>query len=237
VFDYAEMGALDRAARAIDGYERLARDLRQPRHLWPERMMRAMMALGAGRFDEAARLRDEALERAGGLQDVAVMLTFAFHSWGRALVTELPADLMRAEDDLLRSERELAVRFGHQSLGHTPQDIWLLCGAALHARAGDRDAARRKLTAVPPTVTSWSTICWPSPSWRKRGVAGRSGPGGGAFPAAAGGGGARLHIGRTGMVFVGAIEGPLGIYAHVTGRHAEARAYLEKAVQMERAAG
>ncbi|HVR61791.1 MAG TPA: hypothetical protein VMU50_07810, partial [Polyangia bacterium] len=237
-FDYVEMGALDRAARAVDAYERLANDLRQPRHLWPERLMRAMLALGAGRFDEAARLRDEALARAGGSPDVVAMFTFASHSWGRALVTETPDDMMRAEDDLIRTERESAAQFGREEFGHNPADVWSLMRTALHARAGDREAARRSLAAVPPDSHFLvndppATICLAETVLllddkelgavlfdRLRPLSGRIGT-----------------LGRTGMVCIGAVDGALALYAHVLGRGAEADSYFDRALVLEQKAG
>jgi tetratricopeptide (TPR) repeat protein len=238
LFDYIEMGQLDRGLRAIDAYQRLAHDLRQPRHIWPERLMRAMMALCAGRFDEGERFRDEALEQARGDREVITLLTFAFHSCGRALVTDRPQDLMRAEDDLAQVERDFGGRFGQQAFSHQPREIWRLNASMLHARAGDADAVRHNLSAVPvdshflvndfPVVASIAEAVALSGDAtlaallyeRLRPYAGRI-----------------ITLGRTGMVCVGAVEGALGIYASVLGRTLEAQELLQQAVERERTAG
>jgi hypothetical protein len=145
VFDYAEMGRLDRSARAVDEYQALARDLRQPRHLWPERLMRAMLALATGRLDDADRFHAQAIEGARGDRQVVSILTLAMHSLGRALATDRPDDLMRAEDDLARAERELTELFKRHALGYSPADMWRIAEATLQARAGEVAIVKRCL--------------------------------------------------------------------------------------------
>jgi hypothetical protein len=153
-------------------------------------------------------------------------------------VTDRPQDLMRAEDDLARIEREFAERFGQQTFSHQPRDVWRLCASMLHARAGDADAVRHNLSVVPldshflvndfPFVASIAEAVALSGDValaallheRLRPYAGRM-----------------ITLGRTGMVCVGAVEGALGIYASVLGRTEEAQELLQQAVERERAAG
>ena len=61
VFDYLELGAVARSARALESHELVAAEFRQARHLWPGRLMRSMLASAQGHFDEAQTLFDEAV--------------------------------------------------------------------------------------------------------------------------------------------------------------------------------
>jgi DNA-binding SARP family transcriptional activator len=64
VADLVELGHLDAARESIDEHERLATDLRLVGYAWYVPMWRAMLALMAGRLDEAERLSQEG-ERIG----------------------------------------------------------------------------------------------------------------------------------------------------------------------------
>jgi tetratricopeptide (TPR) repeat protein len=141
VIDYFEMGALDRCARAIEAYEALAREFRQPRHLWPGRLMRSMLASTEGRFDEAERIAEEA--QAIAPDAPMFRLAAVWRRVGHALLCE-------REGELAQAERGLPTMFDIALFTPFAEDFVNLSLASLRARAGDRDSARRHLMAVPP---------------------------------------------------------------------------------------
>jgi hypothetical protein len=102
VFDYLEVGAIDRATRALDTYEAVAREFRQARHVWPGRLMRSMLASAQGRADEAAKLLDEAAVLAEGDTDPTASFVLAWCRVGHALEGEPAAVVAEAEEQLRR---------------------------------------------------------------------------------------------------------------------------------------
>ncbi len=84
VFDHLELGQLDRCQRALEAHELAAREFRQPRHVWPARLMRAMLVDARGDFDEAERLASEARALAAGDADPMTVPTFAWRRCGHA---------------------------------------------------------------------------------------------------------------------------------------------------------
>jgi hypothetical protein len=232
-FDHFEMGNAERTARAIDAYEAEAREMRQPRHMWPGRLMRAMRALAVGRFDEADRLLEQATEQARGDRDRATAVTFLFHAIGRALVTERAQDLTAAENEIARLLEQPGEPFAQPM-----EDLHLVFLAALRARAGDAASAGAHLGAVnldsPFLAVDGSVICLAAEAaavTRDQQIA------------------ALLYerlmphaerlacFGRTGMVSLGPIAGYLGRLAEILGRPDEAARHFEAAIARERAAG
>ena len=88
VFDYLELGNLDRSQREVDAYTTLAQEFRQPRHLWPASMMRAMYATAQGRVEEARRWTDEGRALAASDRDVTTASVLAWHGVIQVMVFE-----------------------------------------------------------------------------------------------------------------------------------------------------
>jgi DNA-binding SARP family transcriptional activator len=103
VVDLIELGEVESARMAIAEHERLAGDLRLPAYAWYVPLWRAMLALLAGRLDEAARLSEEG-ERIGlAAHDENAALLFEIqrlairHSAGRLTGDDHDVILRRAE--------------------------------------------------------------------------------------------------------------------------------------------
>jgi hypothetical protein len=230
VFDHLDRGLVVQAEAALDGYEVVAEELRQARHRWPGRLMRAMLALGAGRFERAERLEEEAREIARGEQQVMSSFVFANHLLGRALITERAADAAAAKAALegLREER----RFGEYLDDYLP-----LALAALRTRERKVDAAREHLDAVnfASKVMAHDAITLVMAAEaavlvgdrrvaevthdRLTRYAGRF-----------------VSFGRTGMVCFGVVDTWLGMLAGFLGRPEDAERHFELALARERAA-
>jgi hypothetical protein len=228
VIDYLEMGSLERSARALDAYEALAHEFRQPRHVWPGRLMRAMLATAAGRFDEAERLADEV---PATTSDETLRVTLAWRRVGHALACEREAAMMAAE-------RALPDLFELPSFGSYAEDIVNMSLASLRARAGDLQAARRHLSAVPRTghfyrheycVMAWcaEAIVLTENEELAALVYERLAPVAGCVASS----------GRLGMSCGGPIDGARGMLAAFLGRDAEAEAHFDAALALAAATG
>ena len=141
VFDHFELGQMARAVRALDGYEAVAREFRQNRHLWPGRLMRSMLESAQGRFDEAARLYAEAEALAEGDADPPTRFVFAWCRQGHALESERADELAAGEEQISRIHEipnvpELPTAFIHIAV------------ACVRARQQDLRTARYRLDQV-----------------------------------------------------------------------------------------
>jgi tetratricopeptide (TPR) repeat protein len=229
VFDFFEMGRADRCLRAIEDYQSLARELRQPRHIWPGHLMRAMLALAAGRFDEADGLQDQAQKARPDDADLSTRFIFTCHALGRALVTERPDDFASAGRQVDACSADLPPEM---------REVWALCHAFLGARLGEQDATRERLRAINrdnsflrSDLPLLALAAEPVALAADRALAalfhdrlarytGRIG-----------------SFGRTGMVATGAVDTYLGIYALVLGRHDQAAQLFQAGLDRETAAG
>jgi hypothetical protein len=229
VFDHLELGALDRSARALDAYEELAREFRQPRHLWPGRLMRAMLASATGRFDEAERLAAEALAIT---PDASLgRVTHAWRRVGYALECEREAEMAAAEQSLPRV-------FQVPEFAPYADEFVNMSLAALRARAGDRDSARRHLAAVPlgghfyrheygmMTMAAEAIV-----------LAGDEKAAAVVYERLAWLAGHVASGGRTGMTCMGPIDGARAMLAAFLGRAADAAAHFDAALALASSAG
>jgi tetratricopeptide (TPR) repeat protein len=230
VIDYLEMGALDRSARAVDAYEALAREIRQVRHLWPGRLMRAMLASATGRFEEAERLAEEA--RSLAPEDDA--MAGVTHTWRRVA----HALLSDRDQDLALAERALPALLEIPMFSAYADDFVNLSLAAIRARSGDRDSARRHLAAVAITshfylheFSVMTAIAEAIVLTENRELAAlvhdRLEPA--QRPVASGG--------RVGLSCWGLVDGARAMLAAFLGRPAEARAHFEAASSVATSAG
>ena len=164
----------DRAQRerAIERYEAVAREFRQARHIWPGRLMRAMLASAQGRFAEAARLFDEARALAESDADVPRPLRA---SPGAAWATRSRASGRRS----CRGPRRTCSKVLRDPERRRPIPAACIHMLGGHDRAralGDLEAVRQRLALVPlerPALCSRRhrpTPCWPSrwPGRRRR---------------------------------------------------------------------
>jgi tetratricopeptide (TPR) repeat protein len=141
VFDYLELGQVMKATRALDGYESVAAEFRQARHIWPGRLMRSMLASAQGLFDEAMRLYDEAVGLAEGDSDLPTPFVLAWCRLGHALESERPSELLAAEEQLL-------ARRTMPGLPAVPASYIHMATATVRARLGDNEAARQQMAQV-----------------------------------------------------------------------------------------
>ena len=152
--DLVRAGDLDGHARVLAEVDELVGGLRQRRWHWFLETARAGQALAAGRYDEAARQIDGALERVGRAQGVAPERT---HALQRLL---LERDLGRVEASV-----ERLVALPGQPLGDTLRTAAL--GLALVAagdldRAGERyrQVAAEGFASVPRNQLWLLTVSW-----------------------------------------------------------------------------
>jgi class 3 adenylate cyclase/tetratricopeptide (TPR) repeat protein len=128
LMDYLELGDIGAVDRERAAFERLAKELRQPRHLWHVPLLGAMRALLEGRFEDAERLSDEA--RAGG-QRAQEPLSIQFFAIQRALLLR---HLGRVEE-IITEVKRLADRY-------PAIRAWRAALAALYGELGRLDEAR-----------------------------------------------------------------------------------------------
>ncbi|HEY0715376.1 MAG TPA: hypothetical protein VGF45_22030, partial [Polyangia bacterium] len=141
VFDHLEMGQVDRARESINQYEGLARTIGQARHIWPARLMRAMMAAAIGDFAEAARLGAEARGLAASDADPMTAVSLALYRLAEVMQCERPAEV----PDLL-VEMEAVLMSPFPSIG---RDVYHSARAAVLARlTDDRDEIARSLETI-----------------------------------------------------------------------------------------
>ena len=229
VIDHLEMGALDRSARALDAYETLAREFRQPRHLWPGRLMRAMLASATGRFDEAEQLAAEA--QAITPDDPISRVTHGWRRIGHALLCE-------RELELAAAERALPAVFGIREFEPFAEEYVNIFLAILRARAGDGDSARRHLSAVPLTGHFYHHEYGAMAMMAEAIVlAGHEEAAAHVYERLAPLAGCVASCGRAGMVCAGPVDGARAMLAAFLGRPAEAAAHFQSALALASAAG
>ena len=225
VFDYLELGDVDRSQRAMEAYAILAHEFRQPRHLWPASMMRAMYATAQGRAEEARRLTDEARALAASDRDVTTASVLAWHGLAQVVAFERVGEADAALVEIARS-----VRFpAYERIAQTIIDV---SRAMLLARfSDDADELQRVLDVLP----------WESPFLRSDfevvaglaeavAVAGDV-PRARSIHAALRPYGDRVgSSGRSGFICFGPIDGFIGMLAGTLGAHDEAIERLERAI-------
>jgi hypothetical protein len=227
VFDHLEMGDLQMALRAADSYERLAAELRQSRHLWPARLMRSMMALAGGRFDEADRTLAEARVLAREDRAFATPLVLAFHEVGRALLTERPADFDRAEASVkaISLPGEMGLLMGESVA---------VCLACMKSWRGDVEGARQHLPAINVDGHFLSNDGNAMALFAHTiSVLGDERLAGVIYPRLERYQDRLISFGRTGMVLLGSTDRFLGILAAVQRRHDLAARHFEAALALE----
>ena len=162
VFDYLELGRWRGPPARSMATRLVAREFRQARHIWPGRLMRSMLESAQGRFDEAARLYDEAAALAEGDADPPTRFVFAWCRLGHALESERAAELAAAEEQIGRIHER------PRTCPSCPRPSSTSSIACVRAR--DVGRPRRALPAGPgrprrpqPVQRRWSsTPCWPS---------------------------------------------------------------------------
>jgi hypothetical protein len=228
VFDESERGDLRRGLRALDSYERLAHELRQPRHLWPARLMRSMLALASGRFEEADRSLAEARELARSDRELITPVVFASHQVGRFLLTERPADFDRAEAALH------AISLPGE-LGLVVAEASSVCMAGMSGWRGDLEGARQHMAGIDldghfltndgNAIALFAETVARLADGRLAGILyERLAP----YPDRL------LSFGRTGMVLMGSTDRFLGMLSAVQKRHDLAVQHFEAALALER---
>ncbi len=123
-----ELGEVEAAEAAYLDYARVARELRQPQHLWHLPLFRAVRATMAGDFEEAERLAEEA--RRGG-ERAQEPLAGQFHAVQMAVLRRQQGRL----EEALPAVREMARRF-------PAIRAWQLTLASFVAELGDLEEAR-----------------------------------------------------------------------------------------------
>jgi hypothetical protein len=149
VFDYLELSELDKSRESIKHYEDLARVFGQPRHIWPGRFMRAMLAAATGNFAEAERYAAEGRALAAGDTDLMTTVSLTLHRLGEVLqrerLAEVPDLLVELEATLLIPRIE--------SMG---RDIFHATRATLLACLTDnRDEVARSLDCLSATFVRY----------------------------------------------------------------------------------
>jgi class 3 adenylate cyclase len=129
-----ELGDLDGVDADMAAFERLAKELRQPAHLWHIPALRAMRAMVDGRFDDAEPLIAEALEAGTRAEE---SIAPQFHGIQVALLRRLRRS---GSDDaalaaLVENLTDLAERF-------PAIPAWRCSLAATHAQLGHRSETR-----------------------------------------------------------------------------------------------
>ena len=231
VIDYLELGQLDRCGRAIDAHEQLAREFRQPRHLWPARLMRAMLLDARGQFAEAARLAAEGRAIAASDGDPMTIPTLAWHRQGHALLSEQAEELQAADEEI---QRVLTI----PAFAHFAQVLVDMCLAGTRARTGDLAECRRRLQALPadhPLVTTNPEIVAMLGEAvlltgdRRLGAALAAGMDRQR--------GLLLSYGRVGLVCLGAAEGAIALVEWLQGRDDQAQRDFDTACARNRELG
>jgi DNA-binding SARP family transcriptional activator len=132
VVDLLELGELDQALAAIADHERLGDELRLLAYAWYVPMWRAMLALVAGRVDEAQRLSEEG-ERIGR----------AAHDDNAELLFEIQRVAIRRADGRLTDEDHAVI--GRHAERRPPGAAWRAWLATIALAQGDVERARRGL--------------------------------------------------------------------------------------------
>jgi eukaryotic-like serine/threonine-protein kinase len=129
-----ELGDVAAADAAFADYTRLARELRQPTHLWHIPMFGAMRATMEGRFEDAERLSDEARRDGERAQEP---LSGQLHALQIAVIRRHQGRL----EEALPAVREMARRF-------PAIRAWQMTLASFLAELGGTDEARAEFDAL-----------------------------------------------------------------------------------------
>jgi tetratricopeptide (TPR) repeat protein len=139
VVDHLGLDELDAADARIDAYESLARELRASWYGWRVPLFRALRAQMHGRFEQAERLAEEALEQGRAAADPLVERLFVLHREGFLRTTERHGDMVLFDP---RARRERAV------IQYAP--AWQAAASALvHARLEQQEQARTYFGVMP----------------------------------------------------------------------------------------
>ncbi|MFO0580299.1 MAG: hypothetical protein U1A78_40520 [Polyangia bacterium] len=139
VFDHAELGELDGVEENIRALEGFAHEFRQEQYQWPPRMMRAMTALIAGRFDESDAISREVLALGERHREGNALLSAGTHRMCRLHCGELHDELRAHEQTLRRMVSRVFARHSYLQ--------WVVT-AWCQARAGRLDEVQDSLARV-----------------------------------------------------------------------------------------
>jgi hypothetical protein len=226
--DRIELGDVAGAEDELAGLEALAREIGHPRYLWRPLLARAMREIMRGRFDEADRLRAEALALGSRTDDPNFPLVHAMQGFGLGLERGSKTQLREAGEQI---DKMMSVFPG--AAAWRPVFVALAC-----VRSGNLDDARAAWTTVPhdhPQLSSEALM-----SVLAGEVAAVVGD-----RAQAAHFEARLRrfaghhatVGQMGLTWIGPVDRVLGMLASVRGAVDEARAHLERALAQGRAVG
>ena len=226
VFDYMELGDVDKSLRAIDRYAAVAAEFRQSRHLWPVPLMRAMYATAQGRGADAARLLAEARAIAASDPEPIAQAVLAWHALAQVVHSN---GSTRSTRSTRSTTAPSALQIGTH--GHIAETMLRLGRIALLARfGGDTTEVNRLLDSLPWEVgflhkepTNIISIAEPIAIARNTTLAALL------HPAAVAAGERVGFWGRTGFVCTGPAERARALFAGTLGRHDEAIDCLERA--------
>jgi predicted ATPase/class 3 adenylate cyclase len=216
------LGDVAAADRELEAYARIAEGLRQPQHLWHIPLLRAMRAMMGGRFEETARLTEEA--RAGG-ERAGEPLASQFAGIQTSIRLRYQGDV----DVILAEVRRLADRY--------PAVVaWRCALSALYTEAGQMDEARTELERLAedgfasiPFDAQWiGGVSLVSEACANLGDAERA-PG--LYDLLAPYDGLVVVAGRAAACY-GPVARHLGLLSRTMGRLDEAVAHLESAVEL-----
>jgi tetratricopeptide (TPR) repeat protein len=225
VFDHLGLADIERSQRAALAYASVAQEFRQPRHLWPASLMRAMYATAQGRDEDARRWADEARALAASDRDVTTAGVLAWHRLSQVIAFERADDVEAALAEVIRSVRLPAFERHAQS-------IIDIARAMLLARfSDDVDDIQRAVDVLP----------WASPVLRFDCgvVAGLAEPvalakdlrrARSVYETLRPYGHCVASSGRSGFACLGPIDGLIGLVAGTMGAHDEAVDRLERAI-------
>jgi hypothetical protein len=226
--DRIELGDVAGAEDEVVGLEALAREVGHPRYLWRPPLVRAMRAIMSGRFDEAERLRAEALALGNQTEDPNFPLVYWMQAFGFGLERGSEAQLLAAGEQLDR----LMGAFSGASLWRP------VLTALAWLRARNLDEARAVWARVPhehPLLSSDALIAIlaaevaaglrdrPRAAHFERHVARFAGH--------------HTTMGQMGLTWIGPVDRVLGMLAAARDAFDEAKADLERALAQGRAVG
>jgi class 3 adenylate cyclase len=132
--DYLELGQIHEVDSELAAFERLARELQQPTHLWHVPLLQATRALIDGRFGDAERLSAQALEAGERAQEPVSAMFFAIQDMLNRRLRRSPADELRLEQ-AIDNLTDLARRY-------PALPAWRCSLAVAHAELGHEGEAR-----------------------------------------------------------------------------------------------
>ena len=132
--DRLELGQIREVDAEMAAFERLARELQQPTHLWHIPLLQATRALIDGRFGDAERLSAQALEAGERAQEPVSAMFFAIQDMLIRRLRRSPTDELRL-GQAVENLTELARRY-------PALPAWRCSLAAAHADLGHEGEAR-----------------------------------------------------------------------------------------------